>query len=152
MMDFLTVILGACALSIWATAVDNVLTYLWDFCFWLQRDLERDAEDRRLGRLPLPELWTSAAVPSFVVVEEPEPCPVCHQPDCCASQHGDNRGTLEAKEAIARRENGGRDSSAYLAALVQAELDRVPTPAEVDAAIANAQAWLDRRDWGDGEP
>lgn len=131
MMDFLTVILAACALSIWATAVDNVLTWLWDFCFWLQRDLERQAEDQRMGRLPLPELWTSAAVPSFVVVEEPEPCSVCRQPDCCASEHYP-RGALELAPDLLRN--------------VQAELDRVPTPAEVDAAIANAQAWLDRVD------
>lgn len=150
MIAFLMVLVGAAVLSGWVTIADVLLTELADRMFWFQRALDRDAEDKRLGRVPVP-LSTSVAVASFEVPDDPDPCAVCGQPDCCAS-HGDNRGTLEAKEAIARRQAGGRDSSAYLAALAQAELDRVPTPAEIDAAITNAQAWLDRRDWGDGEP
>lgn len=154
MIAFLLVLAGAVCLSAWVTIADVLLTELADRMFWFQRALERDAEDKRLGRVPVP-LSTSVAVASFEVPDDPDPCAVCGQPDCCAS-HGDNRGTLEAKEAIAARQAKHLGSMAdrmdALAIQVQAELDRVPTPAEIDAAITNAQAWLDRRDWGDGEP
>lgn len=83
--------------------------------------------------LPLPTLWTSVAVPSIVVVEEPDPCTVCGQPDCCASEHH-NRGTLEVFDTL----------TAKLLTDAHQEVERVPTTAEVDTAIANAQAWLDR--------